>query len=100
MSVIVWQSPWEFIKEQTNKKRIIWNRDSRQEFSLAFEIVFTIFYENFSLFLFYTYTVFSFLRMCRIGTKMIKKEAQMFQKDLWRESGGAQVTNWGHLLES
>ena len=99
MSVIVWQSPWEFIKEQTNKKRIIWNRDSRQEFSLAFEIVFTIFYENFSLFLFYTYTVFSFLRMCRIGTKVIKKEAQMFQKDLRRESGAAQVTNWGHLLE-
>ena len=81
------------------KQRIIWNKDSRQEFSLAFEIVFTIFYENFSLFLFYTYTVFSFLRMCRIGTKMIKKEVQMFQKDLWRESGGAQVTNWGHLLE-
>ena len=56
-------------------------------------------YENFLLFLFYKYTMFSFLIMCRIGTKVIKKEAQMFQKDLQRESGAAQVTNCGHLLE-
>ena len=103
MTVIVWQSPWEFIKEQTNKKKNkelsgIETQGKSFLLLLKLSLQFSV-YENFLLFLFYKYTMFSFLIMCRIGTKVIKKEAQMFQKDLQRESGAAQVTNWGHLLE-
>ena len=43
--------------------------------------------------------MFSLLRTRRIGTKVIKKVAQMFQKDLGKKSGAAQVINWGHFLE-
>ena len=93
MSVTVWQSPWEFIKEQTNKKKKTNKELSGIETQgksflllLKLSLQFSV-YENFLLFLFYKYTMFSFLIMCRIGTKVIKKEAQMFQKDLQRDLG-------------